>query len=460
MRRYGQADVLKSQTAVKNKAGPKETFSGTFVLCACLLICVFFSGFINLIPTGSLFPATVIIDCLCILMFAGYVTAAMTREGVRIPPWVIAFVLLTVVYVCLFANGNETLYDKYLNLRNEVLYAFVAVFISANLKSKNEAIRLLRLAMRFSVVLAIFGIVQFVFRSTLPEWLLVSRDTTVFGYYGTDITRSTGLIGNTIVYSNMLLLFFTFHLAKMAHGFKFRDSLGAVILFTSIILTFSRVAIAGSVSVAVVLLVYVVAKRRPTPLVILASGASLFGFIGLTWIFLSEQLIAQLGSSFIYSDLFLNQNASVQSSTSLHNVYIDIALKIVQEDPWFGIGIASQGQNSLNAQSSTVITDGAFWSLLAEGGIVLLASYFVFLIICAVTAFKTIKFANFESYVPIAFLVFSAYEFFASAIYNSSFFGKAPFILYWFIFGIVVVVGRKSDQPQEVKAHNVSFSPK
>ncbi len=405
---------------------------------------VFFSGFINLIPAGALYPATVIIDGLYLAMFAGYLGAVLSQKGVRLNIWVISFVLLVAAYLCLFLNGGEPIYDKYLTLRNQVLYAFVAIFLSSQLKSRNDAVRLLTLAMRLSVLLAIFGILQFVFRNILPEWLLVSKDTALFGYYGTDITRSTGLIGNTIVFSNVLLLFFSLHVAKLVQRFKIVDLMSAALLFTGILLTFSRIAIVGAVIISLALTAVLIFRKNLLRAVMVGSTTVLIAALAAALISASERLRSQIFDSFIFRDLFLAENASVQSSTDLHNVYIEIALETLRDTLWFGLGISSQNQDSINAESDVVITDGAFWSLLAEGGLFLFICYSLFLLCCSITAVRSIRNLNNEQYLVLAFLAFSAYQFFASAIYNSAYFGKAPFILYWFIFGIVIAIGSLS----------------
>jgi hypothetical protein len=440
------ATLPTSHRSVK-KPPDKPTSSGQYRIAAALVFTVFFGGFINLAPTGGLYPATVIIDGLCTIMFAGFILFAATQNRVRVDLWMLFYLLLLLVYVALFAHGIEPLYDKYLNLRNQVLYAFVAIFVATTIRHKDEVLRLLRLAMRLSVWLAAFGIFQFVFRDVLPEWLLVSKDTASFGYFGTDIVRSTGLIGNTIVFSNLLLLFFALHVARLASQFRMSDLIASMVLGVAIVVTFSRVAILGTVVIGVVILVLDAFMRDASKMMVRCFFTLIFGSAAACMAYIFGFFGDRLTESFVYRDLFMGGNASVQSSTDLHNTFIDMAFAALRKEPWIGLGIASQNQDSINAESALVITDGALWSLLVEGGLVLFAVYSFFLLACCAAAFKAWRTTTELKYAAAAFLVFSVYEFGAAAVYNSAFFGKAPFVMYWLVFGIVIALGRLSDEP-------------
>lgn len=441
-----RAAVADGGFAIARPPQHTRTSSTCYRIVATLVAVVFLSGFINLIPTGGFYPATVLIDGLYALMLGAFIVSIVRdRTAGRLPAWVAMFVVLMLVYVSLFPNGSESLYNKYLDLRSSVLYAFVAIFIVNTLRTREEALRLLNLAMRFSVLMAAFGVAQFAFRDILPQWLLVSRDTTLFGYYGTDISRSTGLLGNTIVFSTLLLIFFTLYVGKLVAKFRTRDLAAALVLLAAIILTFSRVAIVGAGVIALATIVVVATRRSRINAAIMGFVALLFATLTLLVVLVSGSLQTQITGSFIFRDLFMGGNASVQTSTAIHNRYIDEAWRVLGESPWVGIGIASQRRGSLNAEDSLVITDGAIWSTLVEGGLVLFTAYAIFLTTCVAAGFKSWRKARTANYAAAGFLMFSTYELGVASVFNSAFLGKPPFIMYWVVFGVVVALGRASE---------------
>lgn len=442
--------------AAKPPVLPPKTRSAPYRIVFSLVGTVLLSGFINLVPTGGIYPATLIIDGLYVLMLFVFLIFS-AQNPVRVEGWMLLFVLLALVYVGLFMNGIESLSDKYLDLRNQVLYAFVGVFVATMIRNKDDLMRLLNVTMRLSVFLAAFGIIQFLFRSTLPEWLLVSRDTPLFGYFGTDISRSTGLIGNTIVFSNLLLLFFALFVAKLASSFRFKDLLATLVLAGGILVTFSRVAMIGAVAIMLIATIVEWFRRSPGQAFIRSFFILTIGAAATCLVYLLGFFGDGLTDSFVYRDLFMGNNASVQASTDIHNSYIDMALTALRENPWAGLGLASQNQNSINAESSSVITDGAMWSVLVEGGIILFAAYSLFLIACFIAAFKAWRATEEGEYVAAAFLMFSVYEFTAASIYNSAYFGKASFIMYWLIFGITIGLARTSTLPEKPGAPDLAL---
>ncbi|UNK45811.1 O-antigen ligase family protein [Arthrobacter sulfonylureivorans] len=428
--------------------------SPAFRLAAALVTVVFLSGFINLVPLGSqLYAATVAIDVL-VLALAGLaiLQAVQRRGGIRFSLWMLAFVVLSLTYLALMLHGREPLFDKVLDFRSQVLYIVAGVAIAMVLTNRGEQQRLMDLVLRFAVFISAVGICQFLFRDVLPGWLLYSRDTVLFRYHGTDITRSTGLLGNTIVYANVLLLLLALQLSRLACCFSWSRLASAAVVFLAILTTFSRMAIAGAVVTAVCLMLPALFRAlpqlsvsNPAKTIALTAVAPLVVLIAVLCVFTSRVWTRSIGESFLVRELFLMENASVRESTDTHNEFISIALDILAASPAVGAGLHSQSADSINAESSPVILDGAIWQILGEGGLLLFTAYALLVLLCLATMFKSWRSGSTNDGAALGLLVFSLYEFGFASVYNSAFFGKPSFILFWLVFGLVAAMHALSE---------------
>lgn len=417
-----------------------------------LVFAVFFSGFINLIPTGEFSLATVIIDA-CYLLLALFFSYywIQNRRDIRFDLWMAFFLALVLVYGLLFMWSPELLTDKILSWRSHVLYAFVAVVVPFVVRSFHDVEKLLRLICTLGVSFAGFGVAQFLLRNVLPEWLLVSGDTHVFGYYGTDIVRSTGLLGNTIIYGHLMLLIYGVLFCRMLFKFSWQVLAAAIITFSAVLCTFSRAAIAGAVILTFAALVFAAIYHRKRVRVNRRLGyivlAGLAAFVVLVSI---PAVRTPAMNSFIVRGLFLGENASVQGSTEGHSDFWGHAFDVLQNaNPWLGLGIGTQSQGSNYSASHPVITDGAFIALFVEGGFVLLVTYSIFIAVCFVAIVKTwfIVSSDFK-FLVLALGLFFVYQFGFSALINSAYFGKNSFIIFWIVFGLLMAVARISKQQQ------------
>jgi len=293
-----------------------------------------------------------------------------------------------------------------------------------------------------AVGIAIFGIIQFVFRGNLPQWLLVSRDTTLFGYYGTDLTRATGLIGNTIVFAATMLLFFALGVGRLVYRFRSRDLLPLGLILTAIIVSFSRAAMAGAMLIILCALSFMALRSRPEK-ALLATLTLLFPCIGLGLIFaVWPRALSGVTDSFIYEGLFRGRNASVSDSTEAHLAFIELAQRTMRQEPWVGLGVATQDPGSVHGRTSTVITDGAIWAVFTEGGIILGVAYATFILSCGGALVVAWRSANYARPLILGFALFVTFQLGLASIYNSAIFGKAPFILSWVVFGVIMGLAR------------------
>ncbi len=435
------AVVVRQASAYRRVAPERDSPQGGSLLVT-LVVCVLLSGFINLAHVGDFYVATLIIDVTVLWMLA--VTLghfARHRGAVETPPWVPAYVLLLAVYAALLTHGDESVSDKLIVVRSQVLYASVALFASA-VASRASLLRALRLMERLGLGLAIFGIAQFVLRAQLPEWLLVSRDTSLFGYYGTEITRSTALLGNTIVYSNVMLIFGALAWARIARGASTPGAvLRALIFMGAVVVSFSRTAIIGIVFVALVCTFLALMRAGANGLVRIVVGflVALVAWLGVGQV---RDIQASAEDTFLIGGLFLAQNASVRGSTAGHAEFFETAMESFHESPVVGLGLASQVQGSSLSDERRVITDGVWLSLLAEGGIVLVSGQAGFLlVVLGSIALRARRLAE-HRYLATALVMYLGFQLAVAFWLNSAFFGKAGFLVFWLLFGVVMGLSR------------------
>jgi hypothetical protein len=405
-------------------------------------------GFINLVPTGGTALATLATD-MAVMIMALACVSAMIRGNWGIAPWLtVGIAVLLGVNLLLFPWSPEPLSQRFISLRNSVLYAVVAIYITtfANARAASLALRAVRW---LGVFIAAFGIVQFALRGVLPRWLLEPTDAAIFTYWGTDIVRANGLVGNTIVYSAVLLLVFSVWICRAAAIDAWRSGsekwvacAASVIVGAAIVLTFSRMAIVLAAFIAVASVPIIAARHgRKRLLTVLAWELGLSTVVAVG-VLATPALRDRVFSSFVFQDLFGGGNATVAASTDLHAQFVGIALDALHRSPWLGLGLATQSQTSLWAQSNPVITDGAILSTLAEGGIILLLATFALYGLGIVLALRGWLRSD-PGPDPSAALACAAYvvsQFFIASTLNSGFFGKTPFVVFWVCFACALVV--------------------
>lgn len=418
---------------------PRRWTSTESVISAVLVIVVFFSGFINLVHIGTFYLATVLVDGLTLIMILWMVVGG-SLASVRVESWLVSLLLVTVSMAVLFLNGQESASLKFLTIRSEILYASAGVFIVSTVSSRSGALHLISLIRWLGLIFAVFGIIQFLLRSSLPRWLLYTSDTQLFGYYGTDLTRSTGLLGNTIVYSAVLLLvlsLWTFHAVFRTSALSI---VPLIVLVCAIFTTFSRIAIACAVLLIIFAGVYWLRKRGAPGLITLIGGF----LVGGLFIIAFPLSIQSLSDSFLVSNLFGGLNPSVRASTDLHTSQVSEALSLFREHPILGLGLGTQDESSIHALTSVVITDGAIWAVLVEGGLILLVPFFILFLSMLTRVIGAMRSEDEEvKSIALALCFYLLLQVGVASWLNSAIFGKVPFILTWVVFGCLVTVSRK-----------------
>jgi hypothetical protein len=274
--------------------------------------------------------------------------------------------------------------------------------------------------------LCVFGIVQSVLNSSLPVSLFLLRGDGTFTV-SEDQWRATGLTGNPITFSSILVfassLFFALWLEKRRFRFLFALLCSVVANY----LTYSRASVALLVPVLVVVwLLHYRFRRRQVlvalfSLVLIATAAAFLLFNA------TDLLIVQI---------LTNSSEGTQGSTLAHLMTIQDAREAIAGNPLSGVGVGSQG-NSVPPENA-IITDGAWWILMLEFGVPLSIVFVVLLVLLLIPIGKhVLRRDSKQRTLAIATLAFHAYLFPASFI-NSAILGHISFGLYWAVLGLSI----------------------
>jgi hypothetical protein len=273
-------------------------------------------------------------------------------------------------------------------------------------------------------------------------WLLTTKSDSLYGYYGTDIIRSTGLLGNTIIYGNIMLLFFSIWFNKFLSEGKFTNLLYCLIVTIAIFTTFSRIAIIGIAIIGILSIINYCHKKMSIKKFITITFIFIFIFIAAIVLLNSNAIQYKIQSSFIYSGLFQSNNPSVQGSTSGHISFLQEGLKVIESNFWFGTGIATQRAGSVYSATNVYITDSALLAFFSESGVFLFAIYTCIIVIALNIVRKTKKIFEY-SFLATGLFLFSLYDLTFASLINSSYFGKSFYIIYWALIGCTLAVYKK-----------------
>ena len=274
--------------------------------------------------------------------------------------------------------------------------------------------------------LCVFGILQGVLGSSLPENLFLLRGDAPFTITE-DQWRPTGLTGNPIIFSSILVFASALFFALWLEGRGSRFLVALLCSFVANYLTYSRASLAllVPVLVAVWLLHYRFRRRE-----ILVALFSVLLIAVATAIFLFN------ASDLMIVQVLTNSHEGTQGSTIGHIMTIQDAREVISGHPLSGVGVGSQG-NSVGPENA-IITDGAWWILMLEFGVPLSILFVVLLVLMLVPVGKHVLRRDSEQRaLAIATLAFHAYLFPACFI-NSAILGHISFGLYWAVLGLSI----------------------
>jgi len=416
-------------------------------LVKAIIIILLFSGFItNFLPASFKGLSTAIIDFLFVavlihllihLIYGYFHTRRVDKTFFKIASiWL--FLFFCTVLKLSFLDNNPIV-ERILGLRNNLIYAVLIIYIPFLIKIEKRLYVIYNLLLTIGLFLVVFSLLQFSLASKLPESLMVVRGESNFSFYGTSIIRPTALIGNTIIFASFTIILFSAYLAKYLYKPKRKDLFLIALIATANIFTFTRASLVGMVLVFIVTF-------------FLRYGRFTVSFIRNIAIIFVTIIISALMLGYIYQDSFIirrltGQEASTQGSTNEHINQIIHSVKYLKQNYIAGAGVGSQGASG--AMEDKIITDGYWFQLFLENGIVLGLFYFIFYSYCIIYAIRSFYSSDniWIKQLCITFIASSAYFFFASFL-NSAFAGRPNFIVYWLLFGLIIsqnIIDKKSN---------------
>ncbi len=409
------------------------------LLIAGLLSSVLMSGFINLIPSpfSGVYVATLVSDIIVGLMMASLAARVIRRGGaVKVQGWVLSIALLILAYIALVPFGPESLQLQLAEIRTRVGYLIGAVYVYAFVRERRQQEQIINYATFLAVIVALIGVAQQLRGSELPAWLIAAPGEIAFSYQGTEILRANGLVGNTIVFAALMLMFMSLSLAR-ALSKPGWIHLGLTLLFGgAVVASYSRMAIVlipvVVMSVAALLSLGRQSASRLASPVVWSVLVALVVVLGAMASGSADEFIE---SSFLASGLFDGANASVVGSTDRHFYQIAFAADAFLSSPLVGVGIGTQRMDSSWFATQPVITDGAIWLVLAEGGLVVAIPTAVLLIACGLVLWRGRKAANLP-WLPVGLAAFYAVQLLPASLLNSAILGKAVVVTGAVLFGL------------------------
>jgi hypothetical protein len=390
------------------------------------LIALFVAGFVtNFIPVITFNTGTLLLFSLALFLSLLGVTQLLNPQPRIVGLAMFATFAATFLVVLKAAIDSNPLSQRVQELGIYFLGGWPFLFFIQvdDSKTRERFVRMLAIGL---FCLCVFGIVQGVLGSSLPENLFLLRGDAPFAITE-DQWRPTGLAGNPIIFSSILVfasaLFFALWLEKRSSGLL----VGLLCSFVANYLTYTRASLFLLVPVLLVVwLLHHRLRRRQVlvalfSIVLIAVTAALFLFTA------SDLLIVQI---------LTNTREGTQGSTLTHIMSIQDAWEVISGHPLSGVGVGSQG-NSVGPESA-IITDGAWWILMLEFGVPLSILFVVLLVLMLIPVGQhVLRRDSKQRTLAIATLAFHAYLFPASFI-NSAILGHISFGLYWAVLGLSI----------------------
>jgi O-antigen ligase/polysaccharide polymerase Wzy-like membrane protein len=388
------------------------------------LIALFAAGFLtNFLPTGTVNTGTILLYLLaCFLSLAGVLYLFFPR-----PKWIATTALLILAVSGLTVLKAAFDSNPVGQRAQELVIYFLGVwpflfFIQIdNPKIRRRLLKTLAIGL---LGLSAFGIFQAIFASSLPLSLFALRGDNPFGV-GEDQFRPTGLTGNPIIFSSILVFASAFFAAVWLEKRRLRFLLALLFSLAANYLTYTRASVVSVIPVLTLVWLFhnrfrIKHKMIALVSVILAVAAG--------------QALLVYGDNLVMVQRLQTSNAESLVSTLDHYRQIQNASEEIVSHPWLGSGMGSEGD--FMGPDNVIITDGAWWILLLEFGIPLTILIVIVLLLVLVPIAKyVLRQESKNRALAIATLAFHAYILPASFI-NSALLGHISFGLYWVVLGL------------------------
>lgn len=265
--------------------------------------------------------------------------------------------------------------------------------------------------------LSAFAILQSIFASSLPLSLFVLRGDNAFSV-SDDQFRPTGLTGNPIIFSSILVLAAAYFAALWLEKRKWRYLFALACSLVANYLTYTRASIV--LVVPVLVLVWLLHNRFRIKHKVITLVAVLLALAGV-------QFLLANGAETIIVQRLLNSNPESLASTADHIKQIQDASEAIASHPFVGTGFGTQG---------LLITDGTWWTLLLEfgGPLTILILFMITLALIPISKY-VFRLDSKNRAIAIATLAFHIYIL-PSSFINSAVLGHISFGLYWAALGL------------------------
>ena len=424
---------------------------GMETLVSLLAGALVFIGFLtNAIPWTTFNFGTLVVDILYIVIGVFSVLHLRRANRERLHALRVPLILYAVYSAwCLFLMfyGDNSFHDRAMGFRNNVIYP--GIWIPLALFGRTICFRRIAAGIFYGGLAACaLAIVQAFYSEKMPELLLTLHGTDQhFGFYGTNIFRVTGLVGNPLVFAGfssfMVLLGYMFLSFESRRRARFLVWLPLVAMYYTYTRT-SNVALLLTWGFAWTVWTTIPLWRRFVRgvFVIAFLGVMLFGGC------FGPELFRQ---NFFFSRMSGTEVTS-QGSTNDHIDSLKNGLAAWKRHPFCGVGLGSQGY-SVKDHAGTFGGDGVYLALLLETGGVGLA--LTFAILFWFLSQMMVRFAaaprGSPSYRMYGTLLLTAGYFAMASVLNSAFTARTNLCLYWILVG--VMFARQADRTKNGEDH-------
>jgi hypothetical protein len=404
---------------------------------------ILFNGIIsNFLPSLSgIGLGTIILDSDLIVGMIILITAIIYTKKIILSDFMILFIFFAFSFMLLIKTGldDNALTERLLGWRNYIIYGLPSIlFLYINF-DKHKYIRFLTILM---TVLCIFAISQYFLHNIYPSDLLKLKiEENSFSFFGTNITRVNGLVGNTIIFTGFSFLASLLNLNIFLTSRKPIYLVAFVVCYLSLWLTFSRAA--WVIGTAMLMFNYmIIARFKISRLIIFTTIIIILGVTVYAWLNSNT-------NSFIYRRLF-SQEVSTQGSDVVHFGQINSAIAKLQEQPTLGVGLGTQGGSA--DTKHIIISDGWLLQLALEFGVPLAIVFVICLICVLLYGFWIMKFKQSSLDVLAVTFISATIYFLITGILNSALVGKTVYAVYFIILGLLL--SSKPKRSQEYFAHD------
>lgn len=416
-------------------------------LVSLLVGALVFIGFLtNALPWTSFNFGTLVVDILYVVIGGLSVLRFRRADRERLHALRTPLILYAVYSAwCLFLMfyGDNSFRDRVMGFRNNVIYP--GIWIPLALFGRTISFRRIAAWIFYGGLVACgLAIVQAFYSEKMPELLLTLHGTDQhFGFYGTNIFRVTGLIGNPLVFSGfssfMVLLGYMFLGFEARRRARFLVWLPLVAMYYTYTRT-SNVALLLMWGFAWTVWTTIPLWRR----FVRGSFVLVFLVVMLFGGCFGPELFRQ---NFFFSRMSGTEVTS-QGSTDDHIDSLKKGLMALRRNPFCGIGLGSQGY-SVKDHTGTFGGDGVYLALLLEtGGVgfilaIAILSWFVWQMMVRFAAAPR----GGPSYRMYGTLLLAAGYFAMASVLNSAFTARTNLCLYWILVG--VMFARPTDQAED-----------